>query len=487
MKCNVIPVGGRIKSASVGLSHLYGPRDVIELDRAIVELRRKPSEELSRAFFPLIGAELKMRLEGIGLYRPTLKTDQGMGGNFFPFTIDHREKSDLSVRRVEYEEGLVFPEEWCSVPEETLREIQLRFLSIDLKGTYALLEPFLVRRRAEKGRMPLFFARPAMPDRPVVFGVDIVRRVECAVNETMRVFEEKARFLEENARGNSSRPNVIYFQPDVFVLADGTVAVEKINCPDVGFFLADVKFNGSTILPRIQEIIRELRKIVCRAIVEHVGKKVVLVTRDEVLDRKEDLLEIGEIESLRYGLESCGVSAETLPVSKAGTLRSGTAVVLLNLNYRAPEVTTLLDRHRRGELECFPNPYFQQVCQSSTGLPHQTVDCQYRERFLQLAGSAPLKPEGVVDVVKRLDQILTKCGIENDILYVHLAHEMVPIFRWSLHSWRQLAKRVRREENVKSEIRICGLPIKPENLLITSSTGPRVHVFRFMCTSTQSP
>ncbi len=335
--------------------------------------------------------------------------------------------------------------------------------------------------------MPFFFARPAATNRQIVFGTDIVQRVEEAVTKTLATYSEQARKLEESTRGSSSQSNVIYFQPDVFVLADGTVAVEKINCPDVGFFLADIEFNGSTTLPRIQEIIRELRKIVCSAIVEHVGRKVILVARDEIFDRKEDLLEIGEVESLRYGLESCGATVEILPVSEVGILPSGSAVVLLNLNYKSSEVATLLDRHGRGELECFPNPYFQQVCQGSTGLPHQTVTGQYRERFLQLAGSAPLKPEGIVDVVNRLDQILIKSGIKDDILYIHLAQEMVPVFRWSLHSWRQFAKRIHREENIGGHIRICGLPVEPNNLLITSPTGPRLHVFRFMCTSPQLP
>lgn len=486
-KCNVIPVGGRIKAASVGLSHLYNPRNVAELDRAIADLRRKPFEELRRAFFPLIGPELKMRLDGTGLYRPVLKTDQGMGGNFLPFTISDQATSDLSVRNIEHEEGLAFPEAWYLASEDAVREIQRRFLGLDLRGTYEVLEPHLVRRRAEKGRTPFFFARPAMPDRPVVFGADVVHRVERAVTETLEHYEDLARAFEEHTRGSSSQSNVIYFQPDVFVLADGTVAVERINCPDVGFFLVDLEFRGSVILPRIQEIVQGLREVVCRAIVERVGKRVVLVTRDEVFESREDLLEIGEIESLRHGLEACGASVEALPVSQVGMLRSGTSVVLLNLKWQPPELDSLLDRHRRGELECFPNPYFQRMSQIWTGLPQRKVGDEYREDFLRLAGSAPLESEGVIDVVNRLDKLLTRSGFEDDVLYVQLAQETVPVFRRALHSWRQLAKRARREENAKGPIRMYSLPVKPANLLITSSTGPRLHVFRFMCTSPTSP
>src|SRR5437762_3295422 len=122
----ILPFGGRIKSASIGLDHLYA--DITEVDTTIKELRQDPPKEFCAAFFPRTGKDLKQALRGVGFFRPSLKTDQGMPGNFFPFSIDlNRQTSDLSRRVVAREEGLAIPEGWFRDRNGLTERVQTSF------------------------------------------------------------------------------------------------------------------------------------------------------------------------------------------------------------------------------------------------------------------------------------------------------------------------------------------------------------------------
>jgi len=488
---HILPIGGRIKSASVGLNHLYAPG--VDVDQEITRLRRDPLPEMSMAFFPRTGHELKRVLKGIGFFRPTLKTDQGMAGNFLPFFIDpNLERTDLSVRRIAYEEGLAIPEpwmidringHWLNPPRdykenwERIDEVQRSFLNLNLEATYHMIEEMEVRR-AEKGRLPFFFIRPAMPDRPIVIGQDIVQKVEASV----RTFLEATGFSR----------NLIYCQPDVFLLTDGSVVVERINCPDVGMFFsrnnpkvgdvfsAYVHVDGSAILPTVQKIVEETRDVVVERIIEMMGKSITIVTRDEVRANDEDVLECGEIRAIGQGLMFRGARVRVVGVSQVASLEVGSRLLLLNLNWRRNDraMSALLWRRNKGEVECFPDPYLQMMCERASGLPEVEIapTNPHRASFLQLAASRPSS-----EVRQRLLHLIEKKGITGDIIHAVLASETIPIFRQSLHSWRHFAIRAARPENKDGNILLRSIPARPDNLLLTSTTGPRLHAFRFMC------
>jgi len=100
----------------------------------------------------------------------------------------------------------------------------------------------------------------------------------------------------------------------------------------------------------------------------------------------------------------------------------------------------------------------------------------HRASFLQLAASRPSS-----EVRQRLLHLIEKKGITGDIIHAVLASETIPIFRQSLHSWRHFAIRAARPENKDGNILLRSIPARPDNLLLTSTTGPRLHAFRFMC------
>ncbi len=464
----ILPVGGRIKAASVGLDHLFSPGE--DVDDHIARLRQNPSPELSAAFFPRTGHELARMLKGVGFFRPSLKTDQGMGGNFLPFFINPTiATTDLSVRTISHEEGAVVPEAWSEEAHAALRPVEVPFRRLDLSGTYRTLEG-LTTRRAEKGRFPFFFIRPAMPDRPIVLGRDILEKVEEAVKIAL------------NHMGFTR--NLIYCQPDVFILRDGSVAVERINCPDVGLFFSHFDTTGSQVLPQVRAIVEKLRDAVADRIVDMMGERIFIVTRDDVLACKGDVLECREIEALARALLDRGVTVTVVGASDVGSLPHGSRLLLLNLDWQnnAASLKILLRRRNRGDVECFPDPYLQMTSERWTGLPEMEIatDNPHRQTFLQLAGSLPSNKEGASDVRRRIGQLLDREGITAEIIHAQLASETVPIFRRSLHSWRHFAVRAARPGNADGAIRLRSIPARPDNLLLTSTTGPRLHAFRFM-------
>jgi hypothetical protein len=477
----IVPVGGRIKAASVGLDHLRA--NGVEVDDKITLMRRDPSVELRTAFFPRVGTDLRQAIRGVGFFRPILKTDQGMGGNFLPFTIDpNLTVSDLSVRAIGHEEGYAMPEKWHPEAAGLASDMHEVFRTLDLKSSHSILLD-LESRRAGKGRLPFFLIRPALPERPIVFGQDVLDQVHSEVNRLLERCTQRAHEREKLATGSARPTNVIYVQPDVFVLADGTVTVEKINCPDVGLFLAGVESPESRVFPHIRSTMTKMRGAVVEKILTKMGRDITIVTRDEVIFEDQDVLEIREILELEAALRAGGAHVRVVPVSKVNFLPRRSNLLLLNLDYRLENIHDLLRRHTDKEITCFPNPYFQAACQDMTGLSESEMALghKHRQRFLALARSEPDSSKGRADVLRHIDKALRIGGIESDIIHVVLNVETVPVFRNSMHSWRQFAARAERTENKGGMIRFRAIPATPENLMLTSSTGPRLHAFRFMC------
>lgn len=114
------------------------------------------------------------------------------------------------------------------------------------------------------------------------------------------------------------------------------------------------------------------------------------------------------------------------------------------------------------------------------GLPQTIIPSEFHDKFVQLIDSRPKDQMALEQTWNRLDRLLCSYGINSDILHVDIGYEVVPVFRRAMHSWQQLARRIKRyNENIV--IKVMTLPASPANLLITSSTGPRLHTFRFMC------
>ena len=490
MTMKVLEIGGRVKSAAVGLEHLFAEEgeDVLMLNKRLERLRREPPATLTKAFFPLWGRTLSRRLQGAGFYRPSLKTDQGMGGNFYPFFISASQKeTDFKVHRPVREEILALPEEWAELSQAEISGVQQALLDTPLDEVRAQFNDILSRRRvAEKGRAPFFMIRPAALDEPLVLGNDTLVNVERAVNGCVeRIIAEAAR-LEERDTGMVRPANLLFCQPDVFILADKTVCVERVNVPDVGMFLACLKYPRSELIQTFGSLAFRLFGVVAD-IIATLGKNIAIVTREEVVRGDEDILEQMELASLLSMLGKRSVSVEMHSPRTLPLIHSGVPTILLNIEYETKGGAEILAAHKEGRLTFFPNPYVQLAAQTISGMPSVEIPEKFKQGFLNLLKAQPKDEEALSKTLHHIDSLLKKSEVAGDILYVDLGGETVPVVRNVLHSWRQVALRAQRQTSGKGPITLRSLPVTHSNrhkLLVEGGDGPRLHLFRFMAVTT---
>lgn len=478
----IVNIGGRIKSAGVGCDYLYQGK-ISELEERLRKFRVKPPREILEAFFPSDNIRMKKILKGIGFYRPMLKTDQGMGGNFLPFWINRElSKTDLRTRTISGCENVAIPEAWYNHQRSNIVEVQREFYLGNYKKVYQILER-LGTRKAVRGRTSFFLIRPAETAKPVVFGDDICQKVEVGVNKLLIDICQEAKCLEFQTTGGVKDPNILYCQPDVYISVNGEIVVEKINMPDLGMFINNFSNKHSTTLPKIQRIVSGLGERVIDSFGNNISSRsITLITRDEVLQQQEDLLEIAEIKELSQGLIKAGFQVKIFGLSDVGKVVQGATVILMNIKYdNQLVVRKLIERHSSGEIICYPNPFVQMICQKKTGLKKTVIPSEFHSKFLALIGSLPKSLQGQVDVKSRIEKTLCQYGISSDILYIDTGVEIIPVFRHILHSWRQVALRVKKYKQLPG-LRIIEIPVdfKRQPSLLNSSTGSRLHVYRFM-------
>src|SRR3989338_7392734 len=261
----LVPVGGRIKSASVGLN-VFAPGDD-NFQAQMKKTRDNPPMPILSAFFPSDRNRMKQMMQGIGFYRPMLKTDQGMGGNFLPFYVNPTlGMTDLSQRQI-------------------LQELRETFQRLDLRNTDRILGPLLTQsREAEKGRTPFFLIRPALTSSPVIFGRDITEKVTEKVEALLgKVISLAGQMASE------ARHEFLYFLADAFITMDGEVTIEKLHFPDVGFFITELSLDNS-IAREVQGVVNGILSDVFNHVQGLLSSPIVhIITRDEVLARQEDV------------------------------------------------------------------------------------------------------------------------------------------------------------------------------------------------------
>lgn len=481
-KVQIVPVGGRVKGAALGLNFISESKDPIEVEKSVGDLRKNPPPELLKAFFPRI-QEIRQMVRGVGLYRPLLKTDQGMPGNFMPFFVN--EEPDFDRAEIIGEEGIAIPEAHAPIEPQTVERIQSYFHDFRLREVFQILQQYSDHeRRAEKGRGTFFFIRGAVTDKALTFGAETVAKVESEVNAMLRCISEKAQELEaeHKKRMGITRPyegdRLLYCQPDVFILSDGQVVIEKINCPDVGLFLTKIEGGArSSVFAKVREINSQMGNAVIQKICEVLKASTIgIVTRDEVLESDEDVLEMNEIEMLKELLLRQGISSDIY--GARAHLPGGTPLLLLNIDYGHPESRALLERHCRGDLNCYPNPFFQIAAAQSTSIRTVELNGKPLEKFLELSGANPKNDHARRDIHRRIERFLG--DDPSDIIHTDIGFEIVPVMRSSLHSFRQIGNRIQKSGKKVEKILLRHLPANGSNLKITSDTGPRLHTYRFM-------
>lgn len=490
---SIVPIGGRVKAASLGLDTLGTSQDPVEVTRHIQALRKQPTPELQKAYFPLVGDTLKHRLRDIGLYRPVLKTDQGMPGNFFSFHINMQQEEDsFDVAKALREEGIAIPEPHANLPRELVERVQRSFHRMQLGKVFGQLQQIPALREANKGRDAFFFIRAAETEEPLVLGANTIQAAQLEVQKVLQKISQGAQELEENFQKSQGVKNksyagdkLLYCQPDVFVLKDG-IQVEKINCPDVGFFLTEVETGDhSGIFQEVRETVHRLMDPVVSLLAKRFPEGLTLITRDEVLRDQEDVLEQQEIVALRNQLAKYHVPVHVIALSDLEHIPAHLPALLLNIDYNHPSATALLERHCRDEIDCYPNPFFQMASRQVSGLKTVELEGKYLEKLLFQLKALPESDAAIRDVHKRIQQCLQKCeGMGENLIHVDLGNEVVPFHPSSLHSSRVVYSRIQRQKErgiPVEKITLRELPARKDNLRIADENGARLHTFRFMC------
>ena len=525
----LVPIGGRVKMARQPLSLLYGdqfcgpylrselPEDAFAVIKGFKNARKRVRGGIKRNFFPLTTREIKGKVKGPGFYRGLLKTDQGPAGMFTGFRIS--EDSSLNDGRVliNKSSGLAVPEEFFvgelrrkGVDLDILSEVQELFMVGDESEARIALERLDIKcgelgidlnRRASVGRGPFFFIRPASSENGEVLishssteqiiktTARLVNRLEAQANlakelvkKSFSIEQAITEVQKTKTLPASPKSSILYFQPDVILRKDGSFVIDRINIPDVVFFLSQIDPQGSDSFCSVQDIVGELGNVVVDRLVEEItlsGKeKVVMVTRDEVLDSQEDTLELLEIKALTSLLKNKGIDTQISRLSDAVQLSNKAFIMLLNIHPSAPKFNDLLMRSVRDELACYPDPFILLFKEQAHTYPEIHLDSTTISRLRAII--EPIDYNSTAGIYRQfmaLESYLRRLGFDQEDIFYFTdgSGRIAPAFRYDLKSFTHGLNDFDDEG-----ISMRGLDFKPEEAKVVSEQGSHLAAFRFM-------
>ena len=487
------------------------------------KLRDNPPVALRSAFFPEERAKLKGRFKSSPAFlRPMLKTDQGTAGNFLGFRIESG--SSFPQRYITEETGLAIPEVFFLQSTEQLPEV--RDLALEVQRLFAAKEEdkaYLAletleqkcieenidfRRNSDKGRLPFFFIRPVQAGEgsfivPESVTQDITvevqrliyrtERTASAIKQFMRVGLPLSKAISEGIKIGSSlntdillEAELLYFQPDVIIRNNGTFVIDRINFPDVGFFLTKIDPGNNDVLKNIQGVVSDLQEVVINTIVEKLKEckedGLVLMTRDSVIDNNEDTLEHMELEAIGQALARKNIKSEVRKLSEIKDIKTGITILLMNVSPQDPNFESLLRRSVNGEINCYPDPFILLIKDSIhtyTSTTLQSTQLNNLRAIIEPLDVNEKHPELVYRQIYALRKFLEEIGFtdDEDIFYfTDCKGKIAPAFKYDL---RGFSLALREFEGVDS-LEIRGLNFIPQDAVIEGQDGPRLAAFRFM-------
>ncbi len=533
---SMVMVGGRIKTAGVSIAHIYGvaksliesPNNsdaAFETSRAFAAFKEKPPFPFRVAFFPQDEIAMRTAFRGLGIYRPTIKTDQGPAGNVGYFRIDESNGSALKGRILR-EDGVALPEEFLKerlncAPLETQRLMQDLFAEVQeqyQRGYYGEAYQTITKirqvgdlngiettRRAGVGRQEFFFFRPVQVEEDVIIGGDLVDKISVKISEAVvRVerlaFAAKLAFKSGLSIKDAIRkayeiedfitpinPSLLYFQPDILIRKDGSFDIERINIPDLGMFLTEIKKSiPNQTLQEIQDINSKIKEVVLNKIADQTDGGIILITRDEVLQNCEDTLERLEIQAITRGLLTRGKSISVSSLGNIADLPNGCSIVLLNVSPEANGYELLLSRVANGEIQCYPDPFIKLFEKEATTFERKTIDEPILSKFLRIIEPQAMdKKEGVYAKYLAIQNAMRQGDIDADVVYfaINDSDNYISTFRYDVRSFFEVYKAVekeRRKDRKITSLIAIPLPFQPSDAVMEGNDGPRLAVFRFM-------
>lgn len=515
--------GGRVKMAGGSVEIYYaaaeamienGNDDAHEAHQSFVRLREDAPEELKAAYFPSVGTELKQRLRGAGLYR-FLRMDQGPGGNFTAFSVDNSDSPQQAfevgtpVPHALLEESVRESIEGCSELGALATSITTAYAKNNLGKTFGLMNQFAEQAKVMGVKLPessvgsrsgFFLINPvetgaklSADSRPAVQeALGQVRPYAATARKHIRnglSFRQAIELAEMDPQdADETNDDIIYFQPDCFVNTSGDVEIEKINLPDVGFFLGEIEKANNQPLEQVVQVVERLKEQVGAAIERHITTShVTIVIKDESLENSTDMLEVNEAKALTKLLELIGFRVSVLGVSQHDLFSADTSIVVLNPDIKSEAYASFTEKIVKANIPTFPDPLLKVFEHEATTLPTFKVAGRHLELLLSLVQPKKIDKDNAAKIHEGLLKMLERGKIpaDADILYAFIPGQKtpVPLFRYSLHSFAQLYNAVEKSRKAGievSDIYIRPVPFKRETAIFGDGNGKRIAAFRPM-------
>lgn len=493
---------------------------LVDANRNFKNIRKQPPFDLLLAFFPDDYANIQYRLRGAGAYRH-LRMDQGPGGNFTRFDLGR--DADLHYE-VTGDKGFAMPEvlieEQLAIgayPQlSVLRDkIQKAFEKNDYRTTAVLVNKFRFMA-AEQGlalhdgthvgsKSGFFFIRPAATDRNVQFPIDKIPQLRAKIDEALNKSLSLAAYTKENLseRMNFERAvaeaekkyreqggkeyqgqGLLYFQPDCFVDNQGNIEVEKINMPDVGLFMTMLNRPSNDNLQRVAAANIELKNRLKSAAATFLqNDKVVLITREEVINCRSDSLELLEIKALQQMLQSIGKEVQIKTPADYESIDKKQDVLLLNADSRDKHFGKFAEHIVRRGINCLADPLVYYFKDRATTLKTIQVPSKYMDQFMQLIKPKDITARNAENIYNRLQYIMKRFDMSEDIVYAKVSGYNMPIpaFKYSLHSFGQIYKAYEKSAARNKMVELSAVPLNQDNAVFYGQGKPRLAAFRFMC------
>lgn len=528
----LLPIGGRIKAAGISLGLLYdkdhfpfrtdcSPEAAMITTRNFKALRDNPPPVIRRAYFPLERNEVKaITGNSPAVLRPILKTDQGPGGNFFGFRISDNEP--LVPKQITTVGGQTIVERHMLNNIESheshrkdldtlLENVVYSFEQGDEYKTRLAIEAFEqmcaqlnipTHREANKGKDSFFFIRPGLVEGDIyTVPQQLTKEIEREILNIFISFEGyfpiandliRRGYPPEDALSEAILKNLnlhtppssslLYFQPDVIIKNDGSFIIDNINVPDVGFFLSQLSVLDGSQFNDIPQIVNELKDQVIDRIAREVKEKgsdqIVVVTRDEVVDNMEDVLEILEIETLSGALLKKGIKTEVAKISETNKIPEGSLVLLMNISKELEGFEDLILRNAKGEIHSYPDPLIYLIKDIFHTYKYIDIDSSQIREIRAIVDKIDYNNQD--DIYRRmlaLQYLMQRFGFPaEDIFYFTDGKKIAPAFKYDIRSFALALN----EFPDADKLEMRGLDYKPDDSLITDDFGGRLAAFRFM-------
>lgn len=531
-KYQLLKEGGRVKSAGVSFDFVFkqgqefkenpNPVTASQATKAFHTLRDNPPRPLRERFFPMDRAEVKaITRTAPALYRPVLKTDQG-AGKFLPFTIEDNLSGNNFPFRVAVEEGYTVLEAYFQEqieakghPSEVMAELdsvakyfkdnsldeaRLAFERLEIECDKAGI---VFRRRAGVGRNGLMFIHPAAAEKPIVLPNELATKVEERVNDSLAQVIKIADFRKKEFAGNNNLPYrpleiramPMYLQADIHLLPDGNFVIAEFQFPDIGLFLNGLSADGSDILRQIHKIVGHMKEktvdgfedIIKETIHSKGQIPLYLVTRSEVINNKEDVLEIRELAEIQTELKRRGYETQVISAASASNINCDSLMFLFNLDPTSEEFSQLARTHlmdTKRKLNMIPDPFLRVAEREFTSYDHVVMSAKQSDNLQAIVREIESfndKKDKVYMQMLALDYALRQMGINEDVL--HFCHPAlptpIPAYRYDIKSL-QLAASIIREGNLR-DVNVRSIPISPDKAVLLDRDGGALYAtFRFM-------